>query len=81
LVITAILLLRRKSVAFVLAPALIAFLILMSCELVGIGVAMVGKGFSSNFAMPAFFSALAVGLALLLWRYLRSENPSPRARV
>ena len=81
LVITAILLLRRKSVAFVLAPALIAFLILMSCELVGIGVVMVRKGFSSNFAMPAFFSALAVGLALLLWRYLRSENPPPRARV
>jgi len=81
LVITAILLLRRKRVAFLLAPALIAFLIFMSCELVGIGVAMARKGFSSNFAMPGFFSLLAAGLTVLLWRYFRDENPPSRAGV
>ena len=74
LVITAIMLLRRKAVAFVLAPVLTAFLMLMSVELAGIMVAMAWKGFPTNFVIAAFFVLLAVGFAVLLWSYFRSER-------
>jgi hypothetical protein len=72
LVITAIMLLRRKAVAFALAPALLTFLVLMSVQLAGIVVAMDLKGFQASLVTASFFIALAAGFATLLWFYLRT---------
>jgi hypothetical protein len=72
LVITAIMLLRRKAGALVLAPALLVALALMSMVLAGIGVAMLRKGFATGLPMVAFFIALAAGFVILLWVYFRS---------
>jgi hypothetical protein len=72
LVITAIMLLRRRAMAFALAPALLTFLMLMSVQLAGIIVAMAVKGFQASVVTASFFVALATGFAALLWFYLRT---------
>lgn len=72
--IVALLLLRRKPVAFTIAPVLLVFSTLMPVALVGMIVAMVLKGLSKDYAPAAIFAAMAAALAVLLARYLRSPN-------
>ncbi len=69
LVVTAIMLLRRKVLAFVFAPALITFMMLMSAQLAALIVAMGLKGFGTGYGMVGLFAALAVGFAVLLARF------------
>jgi len=71
LFMTAIMLLKRKPVAHVLAPPFLVLMALISLEIAGIGVAMLWRGLAAGVAMPAFFFALALGLATLAWRCLR----------
>ena len=73
-VITALLLLRRKPVAFTIAPVLLVFSTLMPVALVGMIVAMVLKGLSKDYAPAAIFAAMAAALAVLLARFLRGPN-------
>ena len=73
-VITALLLLRRKPVAFTIAPVLLVFSILMPVALVGMIVAMALKGLSKDYASAAIFAAMAAALAVLLARFLRGAN-------
>jgi len=73
-VITALLLLRRKPVAFTIAPVLLVFSILMPVALVGMIVAMALKGLSKDYAPAAIFAAMAAALAVLLARFLRGAN-------
>ena len=73
-VITALLLLRRKPVAFTIAPVLLVFSTLMPVALVGMIVAMVLKGLSKDYAPAAIFAAMAAALAVLLTRFLRGAN-------
>jgi len=73
-VITALLLLRRKPVAFTIAPVLLVFSILMPVALVGMIVAMALKGLSKDYASAAIFAAMAAALAVLLARFLRGPN-------
>jgi hypothetical protein len=73
-VIVAILLLRRKPVAFTIAPALLVFSTLMPVALVGMIVAMIFKGLSKDYAPAAIFAVMAAALAVLLARYLRTPN-------
>jgi len=73
-VITALLLLRRKPVAFTIAPVLLVFSTLMPVALVGMIVAMVLKGLSKDYAPAAIFAAMAAALAVLLARFLRGAN-------
>jgi hypothetical protein len=73
-VITALLLLRRKPVAFTIAPVLLVFSTLMPVALVGMIVAMALKGLSKDYAPAAIFAAMAAALAVLLARFLRGAN-------
>jgi len=73
-VITALLLLRRKPVAFTIAPVLLVFSTLMPVALVGMIVAMALKGLSKDYASAAIFAAMAAALAVLLARFLRGAN-------
>jgi hypothetical protein len=73
-VITALLLLRRKPVAFTIAPVLLVFSTLMPVALVGMIVAMALKGLSKDYASAAIFAAMAAALAVLLARFLRGPN-------
>jgi hypothetical protein len=70
-VITAIMLLRRKPVAFVLAPALIVFGILMIVAVAGMIGALIFKGLATDYVVAAVLVSMAAGLAVLLVRYLR----------
>lgn len=74
LFIAAVMLLRRKALAFTLAPVLLVFLILMSLALAGMLVGMVLKGFVNGYFQPALFVGLAAGFAVLLARYFRGES-------
>jgi hypothetical protein len=70
-VITAIALLRRKPVAFVLAPALIVFGILMIVAVAGMIGALIFKGLANDYVVAAVLAGMGAGLAVLLVRYLR----------
>jgi hypothetical protein len=74
LIVTAIQLLRRKAVAFVLAPVLMVFSILMTVAIAGMMAAMALRGFAADYTMAAFFLASAAGCSALLARYLRRYN-------
>ena len=71
LIVTAIQLLRRRAVAFVLAPVLMVFSILMTVAIAGMMVAMSVRGFAADYTMAAFFLASAAGCTALLVRYWR----------
>jgi len=74
LIVTAIQLLRRRAVAFVLAPVLMVFCILMTVAIAGMMVAMSLGNFAADSTMAAFFLASAAGCTALLVRYLRRYN-------
>ncbi len=74
LIVTAIQLLRRRAVAFVLAPVLMVFCILMTVAIAGMMVALARAGFAADYTMAAFFLASAAGCTALLVRYLRRYN-------
>lgn len=71
LIVTAIQLLRRRAVAFVLAPVLMVFCILMTVAIAGMMGAMRLRGFAADYTMAVFFLASAAGCTVLLLRYLR----------
>ncbi|MBZ5563736.1 MAG: hypothetical protein LAP13_15105 [Acidobacteriia bacterium] len=79
LVVTAIMLLRRKVLGFVFAPALITFMMLMSAQLAALIVVMGLKGFGTEYGMAGLFAALAVGFAVLLARFFAGKDQSPQA--
>jgi hypothetical protein len=74
LIVTAIQLVRRRAVAFVLAPVLMVFSILMTVAIAGMMVAMSVRGFAADYTMAAFFLASAAGCTALLVRYFRRYN-------
>lgn len=79
LCISAILLLRRKASAYVLAPAFLTLLAIMSMELVSIMVVMGRAGFGTSIPMIIFFAALGLGFTTLLWFYF--SRPKAVAEV
>ncbi|MCB0284487.1 MAG: hypothetical protein KDF60_18025 [Calditrichaeota bacterium] len=67
LIIAAFLLLRKKRYAFLLAPVLLIFIILMAIALIGMVIAMLFKGVSDESSVAAIFTLLAVaGIVLLI---------------
>ncbi len=77
LCITAILLFRKKSSGYVLAPVLLTLLAIMSLELVSILTVLGRSGFGMSIPMIIFFVVLFVGFTGLLWLYFaRKESPA-----
>jgi hypothetical protein len=74
--LTAAFLLRRRRVTYVLAPALLTLLAIMSMEIAAIGIVMGRMGSGTNSLMIGFPVALAVGFAVLLWVHFRSARVS-----
>jgi hypothetical protein len=74
LIVTAVQILRRRAVAFVVAPVLIVFCILMTVAIAGMMVAMRLRGFVADYMMAGLFLASAAGCASLLVRYFRRYN-------
>lgn len=70
-VIAAVLLLRARPAAFVLAPVLMVFAILMTVAIAGMMLSMALHGFATSYAMAVLFFTAAAGCGLLLFRYLR----------
>jgi SAM-dependent methyltransferase len=72
LAVTGVLLLRRRPLAFVLAPTLLVVLALISAELVAIGTAMLRAGLSHGYGAIGVVAALGTGFTALLIRFLRA---------
>jgi len=70
-VIAAVMLLRRKPAAFILAPVLMVAGILIIVAVAGMVLAMAVRGFTIDARIAAFFLAPAAGLVLVLVRCLR----------
>lgn len=70
-VLAAVMLLRWKPAAFILAPILMVAGILIIIAAAGTVLAMAVQGFAVDARMAAFFLAPAAGLALVLVRYVR----------
>lgn len=73
LAVTGVMLLRRRPLAFVFAPMLLAVLALISCEIVAIGIAMLHAGLSHSYAPVVFVAALGAGFTSLLVLFLRAS--------
>jgi hypothetical protein len=73
-VMTAIMLLRRKPVAFILAPVLMVFVVLMTIAIAGMSVAMVLKGYATSYVMAVVFLGSAAGCTVLLTRFLGQKT-------
>jgi len=71
LFICAVLLLRRKKIAFILAPTLIAATLLMAPGIEGMSVAMYLKGMNSRSAVVSFSEGVAVLCAVLIFLLVR----------
>lgn len=69
--ITGIMLLRRKSKAFLLAPVLIAFAILMIVAVAGMMAVLAVKGLGPDYRIAAILLAMAAGLTVVLFHYLK----------
>jgi len=74
LCIAAILLLRRKAVAYALAPALLASLAIMNIELAAIVAVMTRAGLGMSYAMLVPFAVFAAGSTILLGFYFSSAK-------
>ncbi len=79
LCVTAILLLRKKSSGYALAPAFLTLLAIMSMELVSIMTVMGRAGFGMSYKMIIFFAALSVGFTILLRIYFSSAQKADRS--
>jgi hypothetical protein len=75
LAVTGVLLLRRRPLAFIFAPTLLALLALISCELVAIGAAMLRAGLWHGYAALGFVAVLGTGFTALLVLFLRAGAP------
>jgi tRNA-Thr(GGU) m(6)t(6)A37 methyltransferase TsaA len=71
-VIVGILLLRRRPLAFVLAPALMAFGLLMAATIAGLIVAAARMGLATDYAAALIFLGVAAGCSWLLALFFRA---------
>jgi hypothetical protein len=79
--ITAVKLIRREPLGFVLAPVLGVVMILISLEVLTIIAVMAGRGMPADYRPAVFFGLSTVALAALLGRYFSPEfrAKTPRA--
>ncbi len=80
-VICAVMLLRRKAIAFVLAPALIAFMLLMTLSIEGMGIGMYLTGFTPRRALVSFSAGAAVMCVILTSLLIRFLYPGKAMAV
>ncbi len=73
-----ILLLRRRPMGYVLAPALMVTLVLISLEVITILVVFESRGLPANPAPLISFGVCAVSFTALLVWFLRSTHKTPR---
>jgi len=83
---TAVLLVRRRASGYVLAPAFLTLLAIMSLELTSIMTVLGRRGLGMSMPMIISFAAFSVGLTVLLWFYFSSGRravmgPGPHQRT
>jgi|LFRM01.2.fsa_nt_gb hypothetical protein len=72
LLITAIFLLKKKSLGFLLAPAMLMFCILMSLAIGGMVIAMRMKGIESDVSLTIIFGFITLMSTIILVMFLKS---------
>ncbi len=72
--VTGLLVLKKRSIGFVLAPVVLTFFILMDLTIAILTVMMVTKGFEGSMIVAGVMTMLALASALLLVQYLRSNR-------
>ncbi len=75
LAMSGILLLRRRSSGYVLAPILLGFAVLMAAAIAGMMVLMRQRGVPGELGMSAILAGLAVASAVVLAALLRRVHP------
>ena len=72
LITLAVMLIKRKKIAFLLSPVLIIFIFLLSLALIAMAVMLIIKNVSEDLSLAGIFSVLAIISLLYLIRYFRS---------
>jgi len=72
LLITAIFLLKKKSLGFLLAPAMLMFCILMSLAISGMVIAMRMKGIESDVSLTIVFGVITLMSTIILVMFLKN---------
>lgn len=76
-IITAVLLLKKRNAAFVVAPAMLVFCILMNINIAGLVIAMKWKGMADSFMVAWLMGTLTIITIVMLYiflRHLRYDN-------
>lgn len=75
--IVAVLLLKRKTLGLLLAPAVLIFVILMDVTIGGLNIVMRARGLEGSYVISTVMVVLALVSVLLLIRYLKGVNLTP----
>lgn len=78
LIITAILLLRKKQLGFVFAPLLLVFIILMALALFSMVIMLHVKGISEDLSTSVIFIILALISGFLFIGFMRAIEPNKK---
>jgi hypothetical protein len=71
LIITSVLLIKRKKTGFILAPILLVFTIMLSLSLIAMAVLLKVRNVSENLSLVWIFSLLAISSCIFLYLFLR----------
>ena len=74
--VAGVLLLRRRPLAYLLAPVMMVFGLLMTVTVAGIMMASARAGLSNDSIAAVLFLGAALGCGVLLFRYFRGGAPS-----
>jgi hypothetical protein len=79
LIITALLLFRKRRLGYILAPVALVFTVLLAAALTGMVVMVKARGIGEDTSIAGIFAVLAVISGFLLALFLKKMNPSAGA--
>ncbi len=71
-IITAILLIKKHKLGFILTPISLVFIIILAIALIGMVIMLKIKGLSDDISISVIFSLLAVSSSIFLVKYFKS---------
>ncbi|MBN2542251.1 hypothetical protein JXI42_05250 [bacterium] len=80
-IITAILLLKKKPLGFLMTPTVLTFMVLMDITLAGLVIVMDMKGLETNPVMPVIMIIFAVVSGVILVSYLKTQRRNNKEDV
>lgn len=72
LIVTAVLLMRRQRLGYILTPVALTFILLLAAALIGMVLRLKAEGISDDTSVAGIFTVLALISAIVLWAFMRT---------